>query len=52
MHPVEPGRDRQQQDDLGQEGDQGDARVVILHSQVQKVEIYAKVVPEKIFGVV
>ena len=52
MHPVEPGRDRQQQDDLGQEGDQRDARVVILHSQVQQVEIYAEVVPEKIFDVV
>ena len=51
VHPVEPGRDRQQQDDLRQEGDQGDARVVILHSQVQQVEIYAEVVPEKIFDV-
>ena len=41
-------RERQQEDQLREEGDQANPQVVLLNSQVQHVEVDRKVVPKKV----
>ena len=50
VDPVELGGDHEEEDELGEEGHEVEAEVVILHSEVEQVEVDAEVVPDVLPG--
>ena len=42
MESVEPKGDHEKKDDLGEEGDEVEASVIIFHCEVQQVEIHTE----------
>ena len=46
MYAVELEGDHEEEDDLGEEGDEIEAQVVILHRKVEHIEIHTEVVSD------
>ena len=50
VDPVELGGDDEKENELGEEGDEVEAGVVVLHGEVEQVEIHTEVVPDVLPG--
>ena len=46
VDPVELSCDDEEEDQLGEEGDEVEAGIVVLHREVEQVEIHTEVVPD------
>ena len=46
VDPVELGCDDDEEDELGEEGDEVKAGIIVLHGEVEQVEIHTEVVPD------
>ena len=50
VDPVELGCDDEEEEELGEEGDEVEAGIVVLHGEVEQVEIHTEVVPDVLPG--
>ena len=50
VDPVELGCDDEEEDELGEEGDEVEPGIVVLHGEIEQVEIHTEVVPDVLPG--